>query len=158
MTADDKSLIAYVLESNKIEGILGYRDIEVQTLREFLQLPRIAVPDINNLALVYTQGEGRLRMRPGMNVQIGDHVAPRGGIEIIQLLDDILDFASEHQQSRDAYQTYINYETLHPFMDGNGRTGRALFLWQELKACRTRVLVIGFLGEWHYRTLECSRG
>lgn len=38
-------------------------------------------------------------------------------------------------------QDHINYEAIHPFIDGNGRTGRMFMNWQRVKA-KLPILII----------------
>ena len=45
------------------------------------------------------------------------------------------------------------YETLHPFMDGNGRSGRILWAWQMIEHNIAPGLSLGFLHAYYYQTL-----
>ena len=51
--------------------------------------------------------------------------------------------------------THVEYETLHPFTDCNGRSGRMIWLWQMLKQDRL-VAGLSFLHSWYYSSLENS--
>lgn len=156
--ADLRLFEAFQTESNRIEGIQEVTPDEVQALIGFTKLPELTIANVSDLALIYTKGYGLLRRHPGMNVSVGNHRPPFGGPEIVSDLMKILYMANEGPQtSRGAYEVHHAYETLHPFRDGNGRTGRAIFLWQELRADRRRVLHIGFAIEWYFRSLECGR-
>lgn len=42
----------------------------------------------------------------------------------------------------DAIRLHIDYEQIHPFADGNGRTGRMFLNWQRIKLLNKPILVI----------------
>ena len=48
---------------------------------------------------------------------------------------------------------HLRYETLHPFMDGNGRSGRILWAWQMLHHDIAPGIRLGFLHAFYYQTL-----
>lgn len=144
----------FVTESNRIEGILRPpSDAEIDATREFVlgsHLPN--VESLCALAEVYAPGVGHLRVKDTMNVRVGIHVAPRGGPHIKGTLAGLLKTIGES----DPFDFHIAYESLHPFMDGNGRTGRALWAWQMWRI-RPEMLDLGFLHTWYYQTLSARR-
>lgn len=153
MNIEIKDLAAFIRESNKIEGyhrVVTDRELEAATA--FLQLETITVKDMETIVNVFAPG-AKLRDKSGMDVRVGDYVAPAGRAQIredlIMLLDLTVNETSPHF-------THHQYETLHPFMDGNGRSGRMLWLWMML---REGIYVPErlFLWTWYYQSLEASR-
>jgi hypothetical protein len=148
----------FVRESNKIEGIV--RDptaAEIGQLAIFLQLGRVGISDLVDFVAVY-QPNARPRFVQGLDVRVGPHVPPRGGPHIQPRLQAILD--NVNGQIEDAYTNHVHYEKLHPFTDGNGRSGRALWLWQMMNSGSRNedmALGLGFLHAFYYQALQHGR-
>jgi len=153
---DFERLILFATESNNIEGISGLqRHVEhAYALERLLLIDRTLIMyDVDEFVHA-VQPNVQFRCLPGLDVYVGNHHPIPGGprvmAEMVQLLKEI---STNHYS---AYQCHRTYETLHPYTDGNGRSGRALWLWQmhkyrEYKAERL------FLHEWYYQSLDNSR-
>jgi len=143
----------FVTESNRIEGILRPpTEREVVALEGFLDLEDISVLDIANLVAVFEPG-AQLRTRPGMDVRIGGHLPMEGGPKVLEALDN---WCNTHL-SKGPYEAHLDYEYLHPFTDGNGRSGRALWLYgMKYRNRLPQVERRGFLHEFYYQTLSAS--
>jgi hypothetical protein len=145
----------FVKESNRIEGIT--RPSTKRELQAHVDLmdaaPRLFISDIEAFVGVVAPGKP-LRQQAGMNVRVGSHIAPPGGQEIWEALLAILGRANDGE---DPHSVHLAYETLHPFMDGNGRSGRAIWLWQMLRQREAfHALRMGFLHLFYYQTLSAT--
>ncbi len=148
-----EQLTNFLIESNKIEGIT--RDVtfeEMEATNNLLLLSMLRTCNLVDLVLVY-QPDAILRSRPGLNVRVANHIAPPGGKEIANRLTDIL--VDAFNDAKSPFNLHRAYENLHPFTDGNGRSGRALWLWQMEHFQGGAPL--GFLHTFYYQTLAASR-
>lgn len=136
------SLRDFVSESNWIEGITTVTSSDIEAHENFL-LHQISVDSL--VMFVGIVAQAQLRDRVGMNVTIGPHVPIDGGPYVRMRLEDILN------DSMSPFITHQTYEELHPFMDGNGRSGRVL--WLHMMGGIDRV-PLGFLHSWYYASLE----
>jgi Fic/DOC family protein len=147
-------LVPFLRESLGIEGIHREpTDTEVLETIAFLRLTEITVPALVDLVAVYAPGH-RLRDKPTLNVRVGNYVAPKGGKDLVQRLEVLL--SEINHGAVNPWRGHVAYEMLHPFTDGNGRSGRALWAWHMLKNGRDP-FGLSFLHRFYYQTLENSR-
>lgn len=146
---------AFVRESNRIEGITRPpTDAEVEAFVEFLALPVVRVADVETY--VRRIGGGMLRCMDGLNVRVGNHRPLSGGPHLVSTLQGILDCVNRNIGT--PWELHVRYETLHPFLDGNGRSGRVLWAWQVLRFHHyPDTLAMGFLHPAYYAALEHAR-
>lgn len=154
MTRTDARFSAFLRESNAIEGI--HRDPyqhELVTAARFLEMETLTLQDLNDVQQAFAPGHV-LRDRPGLDVRVGSYVAPVGGPEIRVALQGILSGLSSARGGF-PFQTHIAFEMLHPYTDGNGRTGRILWAW-HMRRVGKDPFALPFLHRFYYQTLEAQ--
>lgn len=141
----------YIIESNGIEGInRAPTEEEKEEFRRFMLLKEVTIDELEQFVRVY-QPNAQLRDKVGVpGVRVGNHIAPPSGPQIRSMLNHLL---FEIKEGKSAFETHVAYETIHPFTDGNGRSGRMLWAWQM---GRDR-LSLGFLHMFYYQTLDAQR-
>lgn len=150
----------FIRESNAIEKIYDEVSYEYkQKYADFLNIPldEMSVAWMEDLVRTIDPPQ-TLRRLPGQDIRIGDHFPPKGGSQIEQQLDNLLVLAAY----KHPYTLHQEYEHLHPFTDGNGRSGRALWLWKVFQDKRYHdwfMLAVrrGFLTTWYYSSLDTWR-
>ncbi len=136
----------FVAESNRIEGIGTVKELEINAHEYFLNHP-VSIASLGRFVDVVANAQ--LRDGVGMDVRVGNHLPIPGGPIVREKLDSILNGIP-----LSVYATHREYETLHPFMDGNGRSGRALWL-HHMGGIGGAPL--GFLHHWYYMSLDSGR-
>jgi len=148
-------LIDFVRESNRIEGIHRRPTAgEVAAHREFLADKVLDVGVLAHFVNLIQPG-AFIRDSAGMDVRVGDHAPRPGGSDIPIALEQIIKKVnlspSINYQSVHAHRIHKMYEDLHPFMDGNGRSGRVL--WLRMMGGIDHA-PLGFLHHWYYQSLQ----
>lgn len=146
-------LRAFAVESNRIEGITSGADdnAHADALAAFLW----ESPTVESVERFVARIEPRavLRRAGAPNVRVGHHHAPKSGPEIERALAALLEAVRDERVS--PFDAHYQYEKLHPFTDGNGRSGRAIWLWQMRRMGYDGGRL--FLHQWYYDSLSNAR-
>ena len=142
----------FINESNMIEHIFDYdEDNQTRIYKIFLNRAWITVDFLKAFVQAIEPGV-MLRDSIGLNVQVGQHIPIPGGPAVVTELMDLLEGANKY--NNDHWKTHIDYETLHPFTDCNGRSGRVLWLWQRQQCNILTAESLTFLHSFYYQTLD----
>lgn len=150
MRPKDDAIRAFVAESNWIEGI------EHTTAQEEAAHFNLLSGDLSVTAIVdfvrKIQPDARFRNSTDVpSARVGNHLAPPSGPDIESRLRSILGLL-------DPWEQHVEYEKLHPFTDGNGRSGRAIWLYRHYREpLDGRAIERGFLHSFYYQTLSRAR-
>lgn len=151
----------FAAESDRIEGIDEEDERHERHIAELgilLERPKLTVVDVRRF-VAGAQPNAKIRDRKGRNVSImrnGEvlHRPPEGGIQIVGKLEELLEQISRGEL--EPGEAHAAYESLHPFTDGNGRSGRAVWAWHMEKVGQNP-FGLGFLHLFYYQALELTR-
>ena len=156
------ALERFVTESNAIEGIehttrKAFKH-DIKAHLNLLAIDECEVLQVNRFVKAVAGAD--IRDKNGMNVVVGNHHPPPGGWQIHTFLRRLLaaepgveGWAEDREEF--AYLRHCEFETLHPYMDGNGRAGRAL--WLRDMGGPHALLQYGFLQLFYYQSLTAYR-
>jgi hypothetical protein len=145
-------IVEQVAESLRIEGIVRRpTDEEIAEHRRFIHLETLSIFELEAFLKIFRPG-ARLRLYPGQdNIRVGSHVPPMSGDHIAAQLKALL--MDINARKIDWWSAHLEFETLHPFSDGNGRLGRAIAS-NMLRTTDPSRLDLGFLHAFYLQTLN----
>lgn len=130
--------LEFLRESNNIENVWDDLSLQQAILAwEFIKKEKTLTIDIilkTHKILMLHQAlkpdeKGYFRKK---FVSIGGRITPWETIpQAMQTWVIRVNFPQEQQEIKDSH---ITYEHIHPFIDGNGRTGRIFMNWQRIKS------------------------
>lgn len=153
--------IEFLRESNKIEEV--YDDFALEDAKKAwkyaLTVDVMTPGEISKIHAILMkridpQIAGTFRT---FDIRIGRNIVRYKGMDILlSTLQDICDKLNNDDLSADslarayAKETHVDYEHLHPFPDGNGRSGRILYNWHLTRMdCPIHVIHQG-KEQWDY--------
>lgn len=133
-------LVREVLEAKNLERVIAHKrsKVEQDPLSEqlILSLHNILLSGIDDFIA------GRFR-QSGEYVRVGTHIAPPPKYVVPMIAEILFAYADD----LDGYcldqiaKFHLDFETIHPFCDGNGRTGRVIINFQLLQSGFPRVII-----------------
>jgi Fic family protein len=153
----DKRLFDFCKESNAIEGEkTARRSTDMAALETILKAEKLTEAVLLDAHRLYAEKSDLREDERGAyrkcQVYVGRYVPPKPS-EVQKLMDDYFLFYGV--QFVDSYRAHCMFEQIHPFVDFNGRTGRAL--WLRLAILEGYDCSLGFLHKFYYQTLTAFR-
>lgn len=145
----------FLIESNRIEGIVGALGSgSVLRAVEFIERDDPITIPLLTAYVLSIQPDAVLRDRPGLDVIVGSHRPQPGSLMVRAQLQDLLE---KMERVPEPCLDHVAYETLHPYTDGNGRSGRILWARQMVRMHGWKGLALRFLHRYYYQTLDVTR-
>lgn len=160
-----KNLVEFLQQSNAIEGVYD-TDSLIQALEawdyliEQKELTAGVVLKTHKILMLHQplrpDEKGYFRKRPVW-------VARREGLnykDVPEAIDEWCRLANMHlalegkQREDTIVKDHVAYEKIHPFIDGNGRTGRLFLNWQRVKSGLEILVIHEDRKERYYRWFE----
>lgn len=145
-----------VFEAKNLARVIEYKRHKVkdsELSKDFiLLLHRMLIGGIDDAIA------GRFRVK-GEYVRVGTHIAPAPE-HVERMMEEVL---LEYSSDLDSYfldgiaRFHLDFETIHPFCDGNGRIGRVLINFQFLKLGFPRIIIRNKEKAVYYQTFTDYR-
>lgn len=158
-----KLLKELIKQSNLIEGIDDPKEIK-QSMYAWDYL--IEQPDLSHSVICKVQKvitlhqaelmphhRGYYRDMAQINVQVGRYTPPTYA-EVPALMEH---WVAEYSQMT-PWEAHVEFERIHPFVDGNGRTGRMLMWWDEIRRGGEPTMIEATKRWDYYTALNDGRG
>jgi Fic family protein len=145
-----------VFEAKNLARVVAYKRDKAQnnTLAKdlILLLHQMLIGDIDDPIA------GRFRKK-GEYVRVGAHIAPAPE-HVERMIESIL---LEYESNLDIYfldkiaKFHLDFETIHPFCDGNGRIGRVIINFQLLQHSFPRIIIRNKEKDVYYQSFKDHR-
>lgn len=150
-------------QSNLIEGIDDPKEDEqsLHTWNWLTEQPDIDLYVIRKVQKMITinqdlppNARGYFRGEAGnnVNVRVGNHIPPNYNMVPILMENFILDLKEE-----DSKWMHARFEDIHPFLDGNGRTGRMIMWYDQVQREEDVWFILADNRQAYYQWLNQTR-
>ena len=140
--------VLYMLqESNLIESEYDYQSLAdaYEAWNYLIEKDTLSVKDVlHSHKILMTNQPIEQRLKGDFRdspVTIGYSVKRLPKIVIDSMVRDLLEDMNKNESPSDAILHHIQFENIHPFIDGNGRLGRILLNWELVKKLGLNLMV-----------------
>ncbi len=146
--------ILFLKESNAIEGVYDDDSLQqaIKAWSWLIKQPKLVTSVVLKTHAILMKNHNIIPKEKG-NYRIGPiYIAGREGSNWVVIPSNMqywFNKANHDKYWEDIKESHVAYEHIHPFIDGNGRTGRMFMNWQRIKA-GLPILIIKESKKWDY--------
>jgi Fic family protein len=136
----NKKIIEFLRESNAIEGVYDEDSLKQAIYAwEYIEEQKELTPhDVLRTHAILMKNQNLLPSEKGYFRRCAVYIGGRQGLHHEKIAKAIDEWVTCMHQENQACETvsgalHIQYEKIHPFVDGNGRTGRIFMNWWRVK-------------------------
>ncbi len=145
-----ENLLSFITESNKIEGEKTFPDLELP-IYEWWLANELNEDNLKELHKRLCDARNQLKEgERGVWRKVPVYVGRKEMTNPGQIRRLMIQFFGD-LAALSPFEAHKLYERIHPFVDLNGRTGRAIWLHQMIKK---QDVPLGFLHIWYYQSLS----
>lgn len=147
MKPSEKKVLEFLRESNAIEGVYDDESLkQAKVAWDYLVSEKRMSPGVmlktHKILMLHQPGlypdeKGYFRHIP---VYIGGHEA-MSHLKIREEVENWCVFMNQASFMHEWKGLHVQYEKIHPFVDGNGRTGRMFLNWQRVQNNQPLIII-----------------
>ncbi len=135
----ENDVLEFLEQSNYIEGVFDDNSFDqaVKAWKYIVKQKRLTVENVLKTHAILMKNQDIPKNDKGAFRVVGVIIGNREGLPwplVPKVMDDWIYWANESRSAARVKEDHIKYEHIHPFIDGNGRTGRIFMNWQRVKA------------------------